>query len=225
MIEIWNDIAGYEAYYQVSNLGRIKRLGSHIKCKNGSLKFWKERILSEKKYNYKQVELSVNGVKSLLLVHRLVAAAFLIKPDGKDWVNHIDGDPSNNTFDNLEWCTPSENELHKIHTLNIKPTVSNFKKIIQTENITRYNGKNIFGKDLQALLLRFQSGEIISLRNLSRLEKRKFYGQVNELRYRFGVNILTRSTVTIYKDYFLSESAIINMENKASKGACKIWAA
>ena len=45
-------------------------------------------------------------------VHRIIASLFCNKPDGKDFVNHIDGDKQNNSADNLEWCTKSENTKH-----------------------------------------------------------------------------------------------------------------
>ena len=45
-------------------------------------------------------------------VHRLVAESFLDKPnDEKCWVDHIDGNRSNNNVDNLRWVTPSENAM------------------------------------------------------------------------------------------------------------------
>ena len=36
-MEIWKDIKGYEGYYQVSNLGSIKRLHTIVKNKRWSI--------------------------------------------------------------------------------------------------------------------------------------------------------------------------------------------
>lgn len=43
------------------------------------------------------------------LVHRLVTTAFCTKENGKEYINHIDGNTTNNKASNLEWCTPKEN--------------------------------------------------------------------------------------------------------------------
>ena len=45
-------------------------------------------------------------------VHRVIAKAFVKQPVGKDFVNHIDGNKTNNNVDNLEWVTRSENMQH-----------------------------------------------------------------------------------------------------------------
>ena len=50
------------------------------------------------------------------MVHRLVAQAFLPKPPGKDYVNHLDGNKLNNCVDNLEWCSIAENNEHARRT-------------------------------------------------------------------------------------------------------------
>ena len=45
----------------------------------------------------------------MLLVHRLVAEAFIPRVPGKAFVNHKDENRANNKADNLEWCTVKEN--------------------------------------------------------------------------------------------------------------------
>lgn len=56
--------------------------------------------------------LSVVVRKRTHMLHRLVAQAFIPKPQGKDFVNHKDGNKLNNHVDNLEWCTIAENNQH-----------------------------------------------------------------------------------------------------------------
>jgi len=60
---------------------------------------------------YKRVELTESGKPVTQLLHRLVATAFLDRPDGCNYVNHLDNNPSNNHVSNLKWCTQSENML------------------------------------------------------------------------------------------------------------------
>lgn len=101
--EIWKPIKGYEAFYQVSNFGRIK---STIFSKH------KIRKLMPHRDGYNNIVLRKNKVASSHLIHRLVAIAFLPNPEGKPQVNHINGIKTDNRLENLEWNTYSENHKH-----------------------------------------------------------------------------------------------------------------
>jgi len=69
---------------------------------------------------YKKVTLVNDGGKIKgLLVHRLVAAAFIGDPTGLD-INHKDGIKTNNTVQNLEIVSHQENMTHSIEVLGIK---------------------------------------------------------------------------------------------------------
>lgn len=115
--EIWKDIEGYEGYYQISNIGRVKSL-SRLITKNlglkGIMKFYsKEKIKTAFiSRGYVRVALCKNGIPKKQSIHRLIAKAFIPKVDGKEFVNHIDSNRSNNSISNLEWCTSSENNSH-----------------------------------------------------------------------------------------------------------------
>lgn len=110
MKEIWKDIDGYEGLYQVSNLGRVKRL----KFTNGKVSFAKETILKQSlnTRGYSIVSLSKNDIKSTKTVHRLVALSFLENQKNYKEVNHIDGNKQNNCVENLEWCDRNYNIQH-----------------------------------------------------------------------------------------------------------------
>ena len=49
-------------------------------------------------------------------VHRLVAQTYIPNPENLPQINHKDGNPLNNSLDNLEWCTAKDNNIHAIKT-------------------------------------------------------------------------------------------------------------
>lgn len=128
--EIWKEVTEYPEYtglYAVSNQGRVKSLQRPTKITTGNshspIKGYRdERILKEfHSRKYSAVKFCNEAKEKTLLVHRLVAKAFIPLPQrftemGLTYddleVNHIDGNPSNNNISNLEWCTKEENMDH-----------------------------------------------------------------------------------------------------------------
>ena len=108
--ETWRPVVGYENYYSVSNLGRVKSIIRIVENKNSKI-LRGERILKQsvKKNGYLSVPLQVNKNKKNFMVHRLVAAAYLPEKNGNLHVNHKDENKSNNNIENLEWCTQKYN--------------------------------------------------------------------------------------------------------------------
>lgn len=80
------------------------------------LKLTPLNVKKDKDNQYYKVSLHVKGKCYSILIHRLVAGAFIPNPENKAEVNHKDGDKSHNYVDNLEWVTPSENILHAYRT-------------------------------------------------------------------------------------------------------------
>lgn len=102
-------VIGYEGLYMVDSLGNVYRQDGKV------------LIQHKNKFGYMNVMLRKDGKQKQHKVHRLVAQAFIPNPQGKEQVNHIDGDKTNNAVWNLEWVTPKENVNHAFRTgLNIQ---------------------------------------------------------------------------------------------------------
>lgn len=123
--ETWKDVPGYEGCYQVSNLGNVKNL-RRIDSNN---RLKRERILKKVPCNgYERVHLSKCGETEWLLVHRLVAAAFVPQKEGCGIVNHIDNNKANNTAVNLEWTTYKGNMQHAAKQGRMRYNPENLQK-------------------------------------------------------------------------------------------------
>lgn len=111
MEEIWKPVVGYEGFYEVSNIGRVRSLSRIVECNDGRKRKLKTRILRQScaPSGYYMVTLHKNGKQKSGLVHRLVCEAFIPNPLVKDEVNHKDENSKNNNATNLEWVTTKEN--------------------------------------------------------------------------------------------------------------------
>lgn len=111
MEEIWKDIKGFEDSYQVSNLGRIKSKDRYVMTCGGGKRFIQGQIIKPIVCTNKYLEVGLNkeNKRTIKLLHRLVAAAFVENPNNLPEVNHKDENPQNNNAENLEWCTSKYN--------------------------------------------------------------------------------------------------------------------
>lgn len=140
--EIWKDIKGYEGYYQVSNLGRVRSL-DRIDSLNRK-RYGKILVRKHNNRNYFTHCLKINGKAHYFLVHRLVALAFIPNPKNLPQVNHIDEDKSNNRVSNLEWCDAKYNDNYgnrnriagKKHRKAVIATNVQTKEIIEIPSMT-----------------------------------------------------------------------------------------
>ena len=110
--EIWKQVPRWENIYEVSNLGRVRRVAP-VKGKETC------RLMnfSDCGYGYKYVKFRFNGRSERPLVHRVVMEAFVGSRPSQIQVNHKDGIRSNNALSNLEYVTCSENHKHAYSVL------------------------------------------------------------------------------------------------------------
>lgn len=123
-MERWKDIPGYEGIYEASNCGRIRTAkGKTTFSKLHGIRHWEQRVLKQKYESRKggekkdaRVMLWKDGKESTYLVSRLVAMTWCDGSQRELTVNHIDGNPTNNRAENLEWVTRAENIRHGFET-------------------------------------------------------------------------------------------------------------
>lgn len=151
--EIWKDIPNYEGLYQASNLGNIKSLERYNYKGHHNL----ERILKPTlcKNGYLYVNLCKNKKTKIIQVHKLIAITFLKNSNNYLCINHIDGNKTNNSVYNLEYCTYSHNEK-EAYKLGLKKTIPTaqydtndnliqiYKSRVEAEKATGINASSIW---------------------------------------------------------------------------------
>ena len=114
------DIPDYEGIYAITTHGRVwsyprvveKSTYKYFR-KGKWLKASKSR--AGKKYTL-EIQLYFQCQQKSFYVSRLVAQAFILNPDNKPEVDHLDGNSENNHVSNLKWVNRTENTRHEIAT-------------------------------------------------------------------------------------------------------------
>lgn len=138
MGEQWSKIAGLPWMYEVSNLGRVRRLAyayaTSFRGKPVSRpppgKVFRLESLSTKGYP------RVNLCGAVHAVHRLVADAFIPNPHELAQVNHKNGVKTDNRAANLEWVTNQGNRDHAVKA-GLHPRGSQISKVLTEADIPR----------------------------------------------------------------------------------------
>jgi hypothetical protein len=163
-MEQFKIIQGFENY-SVSNLGNI------INNKTN-------RILKHDIWNsYRIVKLNKKKHK----IHRLVALAFIPNPNKKQFVDHIDNNPSNNNANNLRWVTAQENQFNK---KKFKNNTSGFKGVSFDKRYNKWrvdisqNNKHIFIGNFytieDAIIARYKKAKEIQGEYINECEKTQY---------------------------------------------------
>jgi len=131
--EEWRPLCGYENFYDISSMSRIRRSDREQGTQVG-------RLLKPKantaRGGYIQVVLTANKVSKTKRLHRLVAKTFIPNPLELPEVNHKNGLKHDNRSENLEWVTSKQNSEHalRLGLVNLgskRPNAVLTEKIVQ----------------------------------------------------------------------------------------------
>jgi len=165
-LEEWRPIEGYEGFYEVSNLGRVRSLDRVVKGCPGQQKPIKGRLLKPllRSHGYLYVCLCKEGKKKNYFIHRLVAVAFLGQPPEGHVVCHGSKGQQCNKVTNLSWGTYKQNsgpdrvrdgtdkrgEKHGLAKLN-EMQVRVIRRLIESKTMTNREIGEIFGVSKQCI--------------------------------------------------------------------------
>ena len=145
--EIWKPITGYEDLYEVSNLGRVKRLEhriwvthSHSKL-GGYYTTLSEKILKpcfNRRFNNYNVGLYLEHKRKTFSIARLVALEFVANPNNFPDVIHLHN-KLDNRVENLIWGTDFDSGRIAV---NRGKYISRFVRCVETGEIFR-NAKDV----------------------------------------------------------------------------------
>ena len=132
--EEWKDVIGYDYKYQISDLGRFRRLTSFHKRNIDTI-----TLGSFDARGYLRVSITKGGKSVSKKLHRLVAEYFIDGYSEDLTVNHIDFVKNNNRKTNLELMTVAENALDYISKIIKNTSSSSYIGVNFHKNLKKWN--------------------------------------------------------------------------------------
>ena len=169
MTEEWRSVIGYEGLYEVSDQGRVRRVGQAAisgKGRGGGAKIGRILVPQKVWTGYLSVPLWKDGKQHNCLIHMAVAAAFIGQcPPGKE-VNHKDGKKDHSNVDNLEYLTRSENMKHA-YAIGLRSPIRPWK--LTQELFAAVCSAKAMGESLRSIARRLGFSHSILSRSLRRI--------------------------------------------------------
>ena len=134
--EIWKPCTESD-YYEISNYGRVKQIGTMTKSKHPIPRITPQRLDGKGYCSCSLITTNSkrsNGFK----VHRLVGFCFIQNPNNLEQINHINGKKTFNKVDNLEWISNLDNMRHS-YEIGLREFSSrgemNGRSVLNEENV------------------------------------------------------------------------------------------
>jgi len=151
--EIWKQIAGFETFYEVSNLGRVRSLnfGGHP----GNIRVLKGTNLG----GYRRYDLTAGGCRRCVFGHVLVLESFVGPAPADHEGCHENGVRDDNALTNLRWDTPAGNQADRLKHGTHSRGEKSGKAKITAEQASEIKRRRAAGESVRSIAKDFTIGE------------------------------------------------------------------